>query len=102
MHSVLHDWPDNVCKSILARIKEAMKPGYSKLLINENVIPDVGAWWETSALDMVMLTLFCSKERTEADWRNLLETSAGLKIVKIWSAGKGVESLIEVELPESA
>ncbi|CAH0057914.1 unnamed protein product [Clonostachys solani] len=99
MHSVLHDWPDSVCKDILSNIKAAMKPGYSKLLINENVIPDTGAWWETSALDMVMLTLFCSKERTEADWYNLLENMAGLKIVKIWGAGKGVESLIEVELP---
>ncbi|KAF4119523.1 O-methyltransferase [Geosmithia morbida] len=97
MHSCLHDWPDDVCQTILERIKEAMKPGYSKLLINENVIPDRDAWWETSALDMVMLTLFCSKERTEADWYHLLEELAGLKIVKIWSGGKGVESLIEVE-----
>ncbi|KAK2037189.1 S-adenosyl-L-methionine-dependent methyltransferase [Colletotrichum somersetense] len=99
MHSCLHDWPDDVCGKILAQIKAAMKPGYSKLLINENVIPSTGAYWETSALDMVMLTLFCSKERTEGDWYNLLETVAGLKIVKIWSGGKGVESLIEVELP---
>ncbi|EXF74538.1 hypothetical protein CFIO01_11789 [Colletotrichum fioriniae PJ7] len=99
MHSCLHDWPDNVCETILKQIKAAMKPGYSKLLINENVIPSTGAWWETSALDMVMLTLFCSKERTEGDWYHLLETIAGLKIVKIWGGGKGVESLIEVELP---
>ncbi|CAI4214094.1 unnamed protein product [Parascedosporium putredinis] len=99
MHSCLHDWPDDVCGSILARIKAAMKPGYSKLLINENVIPSTGAYWETSALDMVMLTLFCSTERTETDWYNLLEKQAGLKIVKIWSGGKGVESLIECELP---
>lgn len=99
MHSVLHDWPDSVCGSILGRIKEAMKPGYSKLLINENVIPSTGTYWETSALDMVMLTLFCSSERTETDWYNLLEKQAGLKIVKIWSGGKGVESLIECELP---
>ncbi|KAK2035863.1 S-adenosyl-L-methionine-dependent methyltransferase [Colletotrichum somersetense] len=99
MHSCLHDWPDDVCAKILAHIKAAMKPGYSKLLINENVIPSTGAYWETSALDMVMLTLFSSKERTESDWYTLLENKAGLKIVKIWSGGKGVESLIEVELP---
>ncbi|OBR14526.1 Sterigmatocystin 8-o-methyltransferase [Colletotrichum higginsianum IMI 349063] len=99
MHSCLHDWPDDVCAKILAQIKGAMRPGYSRLLINENVIPSTGAYWETSALDMVMLTLFSSKERTENDWYNLLETIAGLKIVKIWSGGKGVESLIEVELP---
>ncbi|WYZ37033.1 hypothetical protein EsH8_II_000539 [Colletotrichum jinshuiense] len=99
MHSCLHDWPDDVCATILAQIKAAMKPGYSKLLINENVVPSTGAYWETSALDMVMLTLFCSKERTERDWYHLLEKIAELKIVKIWSGGKGVESLIEVELP---
>ncbi|KAK1638741.1 S-adenosyl-L-methionine-dependent methyltransferase [Colletotrichum phormii] len=99
MHSCLHDWPDDVCETILKQIKAAMKPGYSKLLINENVIPSTGAWWETSALNMVMLTLFCSKERTEGDWYHLLEKIAGLKIVKIWGGGKGVESLIEVELP---
>ncbi|TLD12127.1 uncharacterized protein PgNI_03583 [Pyricularia grisea] len=98
MHSVLHDWPDEVAGQILARIKAAMTPGYSRLLVNENVVPDSGAWWETTALDFMMMTLFCAKERTEADWRKLLEGN-GFKIVKIWSGGKGVESLIECELP---
>ncbi|KAL0764402.1 hypothetical protein CaCOL14_013037 [Colletotrichum acutatum] len=97
MHSVLHDWTDDVCGSILSRVTEAMKPGYSKLLINENVIPSIGADWQATALDMMMMTLFSSRERTEEQWRKLLEP-AGLKIVKIWSAGEGVESLIECEL----
>lgn len=97
MHSVLHDWPDDVCASILARVKAAMKPGYSKLLINENVIPPTDANWQATGLDMMMLSLFASKERTEADWRKLLE-GAGLKIVKVWGHGEGVESLIECEL----
>lgn len=99
MHSVLHDWPDDVCKSIISNIKAAMKPGYSKLLINENVVPSTGAYWETTALDTMMMTLFCSGERTERDWHNLLEKIGGLKIVKIWPGDKGVESLIECELP---
>jgi hypothetical protein len=99
MHSCLHDWPDDVCESILARVKEAMRPGYSKLLINENVVPTTGAWWEESALDMTMLALLSARERTEADWRELIERKAGLRIVNIWSGGRGVESLIEVELP---
>lgn len=98
MHSILHDWPDDVCTRILKRIAEAMKPGYSKILINENVIPVRNAYWETTALDTVMLATFSSKERTEDDWYNLVEKLAGLKIVKIWEGGRGVESLIEVEL----
>jgi len=45
MHSVLHDWPDSVCEKILKQITEAMQLGYSKLLINEIIIPDKAANW---------------------------------------------------------
>jgi hypothetical protein len=99
MHSVLHDWPDDTCASILERVAAAMKPGYSKLLISENVIPGTGADWQATALDLMVLALLSSRERTERDWRRLLG-AAGLRIVKIWSTDKqnGVESLIECEL----
>lgn len=75
-----------------------MKPGYSRLLINEFVMPERGAFWETSALDMVMLTLFSSQERTMPAWRTLLESKAGLAIVKVWNDGNAVQNLIECEL----
>ncbi|KAJ5843574.1 uncharacterized protein N7525_001315 [Penicillium rubens] len=96
MHSVLHDWPDELCRKILANIVAAMRPGYSKVLVNENVIPDTGAYWETTSLDLIMMEIG-SGERTERQWHALLE-SAGLKIIKIWTAQRGVESLIECEL----
>ncbi|KAJ5163998.1 Winged helix-turn-helix transcription repressor DNA-binding [Penicillium coprophilum] len=96
MHSVLHDWPDELCRKILANTVAAMRPGYSKVLVNENVIPDTGAYWETTSLDLIMMEIG-SGERTERQWHSLLE-SVGLKIVKIWTAQKGVESLIECEL----
>ncbi|KAJ2902791.1 hypothetical protein MKZ38_000072 [Zalerion maritima] len=100
MHSVLHDWPNETCLSILSRIKEAMKPGYSRLLINENVIPSTGAYWETTALDMMMIVLLSSRERTKDQWSSLIEDEAGLKITKIWCPRNGVESIIEVEKVE--
>ena len=99
MHFCLHDWPDSVCEQILSRIKAAMKPGYSKLLIHEQVMPRQEAYWESTALDMVMLTLFSSEERTETAWHDLIEGNAGLKIVNIWDGGRGLESVIECELP---
>lgn len=98
MHSVLHDWTDENCVKILKNIIPAMKPGYSKVLINENVIPATNAYWETTSLDIIMMSDFASTERTAEDWKVLVE-SAGLKINKIWTAGRGVESLIECELP---
>lgn len=100
MHSVLHDWPDETCATILANVKAAMKPGYSRLLINENVVPPERAQWEATALDIMMLTLLSSRERTEGDWRSLVEGLAGLKITNIYTAANGVESIIECELVE--
>ncbi|OQE46935.1 hypothetical protein PENCOP_c001G00407 [Penicillium coprophilum] len=97
MHSVLHDWTDDNCRKILKGLVNAMKRGHSKVLINENVIPDTNAYWETTSLDIIMMADFASTERTEAHWHQLVG-SAGLKITKIWSAQKGVESLIECEL----
>lgn len=98
MHSVLHDWPDDMCRKILANLTPALRRGYSKVLINENVIPDTGAYWETTSLDLIMMAIG-SGERTERHWHALLG-SAGLRIVKIWTARaqKIVESLIECEL----
>ncbi|RAH79729.1 S-adenosyl-L-methionine-dependent methyltransferase [Aspergillus japonicus CBS 114.51] len=96
LHSILHDWPDDLCRMILANLKAAMTPGYSKLLINENVIPDTGAYWETTSLDFIMMSIG-SGERTESQWRALLE-GAGLRVVRIWAAQRGVESLIGCEL----
>ncbi|MCJ1398246.1 hypothetical protein MMC11_001443 [Xylographa trunciseda] len=99
MHSVLHDWPDADCRRILQHTVAAMKPGYSKLLINENVVPDVGASWQITSLDWFMMGLAASRERTEAQWRELLQ-SVGLKIVGIWTKDAAAESIIEASLVE--
>lgn len=37
MRSVLHDWPDKQCRTILCHLRDAMEPGYSKILINDCV-----------------------------------------------------------------
>lgn len=82
---------------ILSQITAAMVPGYSRLLISENVIPDVGADWQVTGQDLMMMTMVSSQERKEQEWRRLLE-SAGLKVLEIWRHEPGVESLIECEL----
>jgi hypothetical protein len=99
LHSVLHDWPDEVCVDILKQVVGGMKRGYSKLLINENIIPSQGADWQATGLDILMASLLSSKERTEEDWYALIEGSGlGMKISGIWSMKGSQESLIECEL----
>ena len=97
MRSCLHDWSDPKARDILTSLKPGLTKGYSKLLINENVIPDQGAHWLSTALDMIMMVNFSSSERTEQNWRALLE-SAGFRVIRIWTYEPGVESLIEAEL----
>ena len=76
-----------------------MRPGYSKLLINEWVLPDVGVPLYPALLDIVMMAAVSGIERTERQWTDLL-SSVGLKIVKIWSHGPEDDALIEAVLEE--
>ena len=50
----------------------------------------------STAIDITMLVNFSGHERTESQWRALLEP-AGFKIVKIWTYDSSSESLIEAE-----
>ena len=97
LHAILHDWPDEKCREILRNLVPAMTRGRSKILLNENVIANTDVHWETSGLDLVMMSCFSAKERTESEWHELMR-SVGLRIVKTWNYEKGAESLTEAEL----
>ena len=61
-----------------------MRLGYSKLLINDVVIPSIGAHWENMAGDMLMMTQLSALERTVAQWYQHIEGGGlGLKIVVV-------------------
>lgn len=70
-----------------------MTPGYSKLLINENVVPDAGVHWQATSLDLIMMIDLAAKERTEQQWHRLIKP-VGLKISKIWTPLNSAESVI--------
>lgn len=41
LHFIIHDWPDSDCIKIMEKISDAMTPGYSRLLLNDAVLPDM-------------------------------------------------------------
>ncbi|KAL8848565.1 MAG: hypothetical protein Q9221_006398 [Calogaya cf. arnoldii] len=84
LHSVLHDWDNASCIAILKNLVSAMENGYSKILINELVVPDCGASWSVTSMDWLMLALGAIKERTEEDWYTLIG-QAGLKVTGVWT-----------------
>lgn len=94
---VLHDWPDEQCKEMLVNLRSAMKPGYSKILINDIVIPETGAGWFEVAVDLVMMWIHSAQERRERAWRSMIESVEGLKVTKIWNIEGASEKVIEVD-----
>ena len=75
-----------------------METGYSRLLIHEFIIPAVNAHWEATSLDICMMALLGSQERTLEEWTALL-SKVGLTIKRIWSTSSASQSLIECEVP---
>ena len=70
-----------------------MSPG-SSLLIDDWVLPDVGAPLAGASEDMLMLLFLSGMERSESQWTAVLN-SAGLEIKKIWRADGISEAVIE-------
>ena len=97
MHAVFHDWPDAEATKILTHIRDAMTEGYSKLFIYDIVIPATGASISQTTMDVQMMSLLSSAERTKSQWENLL-MGAGFRIIKFWPDPQQYEMLIEAEV----
>jgi hypothetical protein len=70
-----------------------MKVGYSRLLLNDWVLPEQNAPLFSSLLDINMLGLFASMERTTTQFREILE-SEGFEFVQLHGLA-GAEAVIE-------
>ena len=95
--NIFHDWSDENCAKILHQTTQAMTPAYSKILINELVIPDENASLFTTRSDINMMAMLASMERSEQQWRELLG-GVGLRIVEIWTKEIDSERIIECVL----
>lgn len=93
----MHDWSDKKCKAILSNIVKAMDTDYSRLLIDDYVLPNMGADRRAAAMDFLMFMFAGGMERSEQQWRELA-SSAGLEIVRIWPAKMGLECVIEIKV----
>ena len=73
-----------------------MRPGYSRLLIHEFVLPDTGASLSAAGLDLHMMAMHAGMERTREQWTQLLGKAA-FHIIKIWDR-YGDKGVIEAEV----
>jgi hypothetical protein len=83
---VLHDWDDADAGRILAACRAALPPG-GRVLVVEALMPERAQDGpEAVRMDLHMLTLLGSRERTEAEYRALL-ARAGLEVAAVHPTG---------------
>jgi hypothetical protein len=71
LSTILHDWDDQRAAAILRTIRKAARDD-SRLLVIDAVVPPGNEPGGGKWLDLLMLALLAGKERTEAQWRELL------------------------------
>jgi hypothetical protein len=99
LKSILHDWPDAACLTILSNLAPAMKGHpHSRLLIAEMVLLDSNPSPSSVLMDMNMLCIG-GKERNVSQWKKLLG-DGGFKIIEIYGVGHSNASIIEATLDE--
>jgi hypothetical protein len=99
LRTVLHDWPDKQAATIIENIKNVMTED-SILLINENVLPEQGVNLYQAELDLAMMTCFSSLDRTEKQFKALLE-SEGFELKQTYKPAvqiPGAGTLLEFQL----
>ena len=96
----MHDYPDETCILILQNVIKAMSAD-SVILIDDMIIPNQGADWRAAQLDLTMMASLAGVERTEKQWRQLLNT-AGLQIKQICTYTLGLGDSIIVAVPVKA
>ena len=75
-----------------------MEKGYSKILINDYIVPNQDAHWQQTSLDWQLMVSMGARHRTEVEMRKMVDGVGGLKISGIWKTPTGLDSLIEIEL----
>jgi hypothetical protein len=78
---IIHDWSEAQCLTILGHCREAMRPD-GRLLIVETVLPEGNVPHQGKLQDLVMLVFPGGQERSEAEYRVLLD-KAGFRLNRV-------------------
>jgi len=98
MRYVPHDWSQEFNINLCIQLRKAMKPGYSRLIVNEWILPEMGATRFMTCQDLNMLNACGGMERTLRLHREYLE-AAGLRITKVYNPDDQIsEAVIEAEV----
>lgn len=98
LKNILHDWSDEECVRILGCVRRAVRPG-GRVAVVDVVLPPANEPHLGKLQDVFMLLLFTGRERTRAEFEDLL-SRAGFRITRVVPTG-GMYSVIEAEPAEA-
>ncbi|XP_054062353.1 acetylserotonin O-methyltransferase isoform X3 [Rissa tridactyla] len=93
LSKILHDWDDDNCRQLLAKVYKACKPGGGVLLVESLLNEDKSGPLETQLYSMNMLVQTEGKERTAVEYSKLLE-AAGFGEVQVKRTGKLYDAVL--------
>ncbi|KAM9566672.1 acetylserotonin O-methyltransferase isoform 2-T2 [Guaruba guarouba] len=93
LSKILHDWDDDKCRQLLAKVYKACKPGGGVLLVESLLNEDKSGPLETQLYSMNMLVQTEGKERTAAEYSKLLE-AAGFGEIQVKRTGKLYDAVL--------
>ncbi|XP_041898019.1 acetylserotonin O-methyltransferase isoform X1 [Corvus kubaryi] len=102
LSKILHDWDDDKCKQLLAKVYKACKPGCGflfippgggVLLVESLLNEDKSGPVETQLYSMNMLVQTEGKERTAEEYSKLLE-AAGFGVIQVKRTGKLYDAVL--------
>ncbi|RMC06726.1 hypothetical protein DUI87_16170 [Hirundo rustica rustica] len=93
LSKILHDWDDDKCKKLLAKVYKACKPGGGVLLVESLLNEDKSGPVETQLYSMNMLVQTEGKERTASEYSKLLE-AAGFGMIQVKRTGKLYDAVL--------
>lgn len=97
LRNVIHNWNDKPSQVILSQISKAMAKD-SVVIVDDVIMPKVGATWKQASMDLAMMTMLAAVERTEDDFSRLF-ASAGLELRDIWTYDEDYGDSLIVAVP---
>eukprot|EP00026_Physarum_polycephalum_P012046 Phypoly_transcript_12312.p1 GENE.Phypoly_transcript_12312~~Phypoly_transcript_12312.p1 ORF type:complete len:342 (+),score=44.39 Phypoly_transcript_12312:86-1111(+) len=92
LKSIIHDWEEAKAIQILKTLRSAL-PDHGKIVLVEQILKETGDV-AGALLDLHMMVILNSRERTEAEYRKLLD-KAELTLSRVVALSPGVYSAIE-------
>lgn len=100
MSRILHDWPDENAFQLLRNCRNAI-PNQGILLLREGVLSEGAPPPARAQLDLIMMAVTGGRERTEAEWRDLLHR-AGFALQSVLPGQRSQELILAVPMAPPA